>query len=417
MVNRILPEATAIADDIAACRADFPILQRTVHGQPLAFLDSAASAQKPRQVLMAMQKLYENEYANVHRGAYLLSEQATAAYEGARDTVRRFLNARKRQEIIFTRGATESINLVAATFGRAFLQAGDEIIVSGMEHHSNIVPWQMLRDEKGLVLKVIPVADDGSFRYESFEPLLSPRTRMVAITQVSNVLGTVVPVARIAAAAHAVGAKILVDGCQAVTHMTVDVQEINCDFYAFSGHKLYGPTGIGVLYGREALLKAMPPYQTGGDMITSVTFEKTSWAPLPAKFEAGTPAIAEAAGLAAAIDYVNAIGMDRIAAHEQDLLAYATERLSRIPGLTLIGTAPGKTSVLSFVLDGAHPHDIATILDRSGVAIRAGHHCAQPLMERFQVPATARASFALYNTRDDVDALVLGLEKVREIFA
>ncbi len=402
--------------DVERYRADFPILHKPSRGKPLVFLDSAASAQKPRQVTETLKSFYETDYANVHRGAYALSERATARYEGARETVRRFLGAGKAREIIFTQGATESINLVASTYGRKFLEAGDEVVISHLEHHSNIVPWQMLREEKGITIKVVPVGDDGEFLYDAFEGLLGPRTKLVAVSHMSNVLGTVMPAKRIAAAAHAVGAKVLFDGCQAITHMPVDVRDLDCDFYVFSGHKLYGPTGIGVLYAKEELLNAMPPYQGGGDMIASVTFEKTTWAPLPAKFEAGTPAIAQAVGLAAAIDYVTGIGLDRIAAHERDLLLYATERLATVKGLRIIGSAPSKASVISFALDCAHPHDIATILDRSGVAVRAGHHCAQPLMQRFNVPATARASFGLYNTRAEADALVLALETVREIF-
>ncbi|MEO5374703.1 MAG: cysteine desulfurase [Alphaproteobacteria bacterium] len=402
--------------DVERLRADFPILAKPVRGRPLVFLDSAASAQKPRQVTEALKDFYETDYANVHRGAYLLSERATERYEGARETVRRFLNARRAREIVFTRGATESINLVAATWGRKFLKAGDEVVISWLEHHSNIVPWQLLRDELGITLKVVPVGDDGAFLFEEYEKLLGPRTKMVAVAHISNVLGTTLPVKAIAAAAHAVGAVVLVDGCQAVPHMKVDVRDLDCDFYVFSGHKLYGPTGIGVLYGREDLLKTMPPYQGGGDMIASVTFEKSTWAAPPARFEAGTPAIAQAVGLGAAIDYVESIGLDRIGAHERDLLQYATQRLSAVEGLRIIGTTPGKASVISFVLAGVHPHDIATILDRSGVAVRAGHHCAQPLMQRFGVPATARASFALYNTRAEVDALGQALDTVREIF-
>lgn len=405
------------AYDVEHYRADFPILHKPTRGKPLVFLDSAASAQKPRQVTEGLKNFYETDYANVHRGAYALSERATTRYEGARETVRRFLGAGKAREIVFTQGATESINLVAATYGRRFLQPGDEVVISHLEHHSNIVPWQFLRDEKGIVIKVVPVGDDGEFLYDEFEKLLGPKTRFVSISHMSNVLGTVMPAKKIAAAAHAVGAKVLFDGCQAITHMPVNVRDLDCDFYVISGHKLYGPTGIGVLYAKEEILNAMPPYQGGGDMITSVTFEKSTWAPLPAKFEAGTPPIAQAVGLAAAIDYVTEIGLDRIGAHEQDVLRYATGRLSAIKGLRLIGTAPSKASVLSFTLDCAHPHDIATILDRSGVAVRAGHHCAQPLMQRFKVPATARASFGLYNTRAEVDALAQALETVREIFA
>ena len=402
--------------DIDRVRADFPILGQKVYGRPLAFLDSAASAQKPVQVTETIKTFYETEYANVHRGAYWLSERATCRYEGARDKVRAFLNARTAREIVFTRGATESINLVAATWGRAVLQPGDEVILTALEHHSNIVPWQMLAAEKGIVFKVVPVTDEGRFDWDSYETLLSSRTRLVAVAHVSNVLGTILPVRDITACAHTVGAKVLVDGCQAVPHGAVDVREIDCDFYVFSGHKLYGPTGIGVLYGREALLQAMPPYQGGGDMIASVSFEGSTWAAPPQKFEAGTPAIAQAVGLAAAIDYVESLGFDSIAAHETDVMQYASERLAAIRGLRLLGTARPKAGVISFTIEGVHPHDIATVLDREGVAIRAGHHCAQPLMRRFGVPAAARASFGLYNTRAEADALAESLETVQRIF-
>jgi cysteine desulfurase/selenocysteine lyase len=417
----VTPEAAAMdmqqgALDIAAIRADFPALSLEVHGQPLTFLDSGASAQKPRQVIEAVKRMYESEYANVHRGAYYLSERASERYEGARDTLRAFLNARDRKEIIFTRNATESINLVAKTWGRENLTEGDEIVISEMEHHSNIVPWQMLRDEKGLVLKVAPVGDDGEFLMDAFKALLTDRTKLVAITHTSNVLGTVTPAKEIARLAHDAGAKVLFDGAQAAVHMAVDVQDIDCDFYVITGHKLYGPTGIGVLYGKEALLDAMPPFLGGGDMISSVTFEKSTWAPLPAKFEAGTPAIVQAAGLGVAIDYMTGIGLDRIAAHEQDLLTYATQRLASVEGLRIYGTAPEKAAVLSFTLAAAHPHDISTIVDRAGVAIRAGHHCAEPLMHRLGVAATARASFGVYNNREDVDRLTGALEMVGEIF-
>ncbi len=415
---------SAIADtmvasgyDVEAVRRDFPILARAVHGRPLVFLDSAASAQKPTQVLDAVRGVYEQEYANVHRGAYWLSERATDSFEGARETVRQFINAADRREVVFTRNATESINLVAASYGRTFLQPGDEIVITEMEHHSNIVPWQFLRDEKGIVLKVAPVSDDGVFLLDEFERLLGSRTKLVALTHVSNVLGTVVPVEDVVKLAHDAGAKVLIDGCQAVMHMPVDVQALDCDFYVFSGHKFYGPSGIGVLYGKADLLNAMPPYMGGGEMIKTVSFERSTWADLPHKFEAGTPAIAQAIGLGAAIDYVNDMGLDSIGAHEADLLRYATQRLSAVEGLKVIGTAPGKASVISFTLDCAHPHDIATIVDRAGVAIRAGHHCALPLMERMGIPAAARASFGLYNTRADADALANALETVREIFA
>jgi cysteine desulfurase/selenocysteine lyase len=402
--------------DVARVRADFPAMSLTVHGRPLVFLDSGASAQKPRVVLDTMRRVYESEYANVHRGAYHLSERATALYEGARDKLRDFLNARDRKEIIFTRNATESINLVAYAWGRKFLKAGDEIIISEMEHHSNIVPWQMLRDEKDLTLKIAPVGDDGEFLMDAFKKLLTDRTKLVAITHVSNVLGTITPVKEIVRLAHDAGAKVLLDGAQAAVHLPVDVQEIDCDFYAITGHKLYGPSGIGVLYGKEAILDAMPPFMGGGDMIGSVSFEKTTWAPLPAKFEAGTPAIVQAIGLGAAVDYMTALGRKRIAAHEHDLLNYATQQLASIDGLKIYGTAPNKAAVISFTLGNIHAHDVSTIVDRAGVAIRAGHHCAEPLMHRLGVAATARASFGVYNTREDADTLVKALETVREIF-
>ncbi len=402
--------------DVDKVRGDFPILSRAMRGKPLVFLDSAASAQKPRQVIDTVRDVYEREYANVHRGLYEISEAVTARYEGVRETIRRYINAAHTHEIIFTRNATESINLVAASYGRTFLAEGDEVVISELEHHSNIVPWQMLRDEKGIVLRVAPISDDGELLMPEFEKLLGERTKLVALAHMSNVLGTILPVAEITRLAHAAGAKVLFDGCQSVTHLPVDVQEMGCDFYVFSGHKLYGPTGIGVLYAREELLDAMPPFMGGGDMIASVTFEKTTWAKLPHKFEAGTPAIAQAIGLGAAIDYVNSLGLEQIGAHEQDLLNYATQQLSSIDGLHLVGTAPAKASVLSFTLDCAHPHDIATVIDQAGVAVRAGHHCAQPLMARLDIPATVRASIGMYNTRADIDALVAALGQVSEIF-
>ncbi len=402
--------------DVDKVRGDFPVLSRTMRGKPLVFLDSAASAQKPRQVIDTVSDVYEREYANVHRGLYEISEAVTARYEGVRETIRHYINAAHAHEIIFTRNATESINLVAASYGRAFLKEGDEIIISELEHHSNIVPWQMLRDEKGIVLRIAPISDDGELIMSEFEKLLSPRTKLVAMAHMSNVLGTILPVVEIIRLSHAAGAKVLLDGCQSVTHLPVDVQALGCDFYVFSGHKLYGPTGIGVLYAREELLDAMPPYMGGGDMIASVTFEKTTWAKLPHKFEAGTPAIAQAIGLGAAIDYVTSLGLEEIGAHERDILNYGTQQLTSIDGLRLIGTAPAKASVLSFTLDFAHPHDIATIADQAGVAVRAGHHCAQPLMARLDIPATVRASIGMYNTRADIDALVGALGKVSEIF-
>ena len=405
------------AYDVAAIRADFPILAQDIRSQSLVYLDSAASAQKPRQVIDCVSGVYETGYANVHRGLHYLSEKATADYEGAREKIRAFMNAESSAEIIYTRGASEAINLVAASWGGANIGPGDEIVISEAEHHSNIVPWQILRDQKGAVLKVLPVDDEGAVHLDQFRELLSERTKIVAVTHVSNVLGTVYPIKEMARLAHQVGAVILIDGCQGITHMPVDVRDLDCDFYAFSGHKLYGPSGIGVLYGKAALLEAMPPYQSGGDMIERVTFEKSTWAELPHKFEAGTPAIAQAIGLGAAVDYVSQVGMAAIAAHEQELLTYTTQRLASVPGLRLIGTAPGKVSVVSFVMDCAHPHDISTIIDQTGVAIRAGHHCAQPLIDRFDIPSAARASFGMYNTVEEADRLVAGLEKVKEIFA
>lgn len=403
--------------DVERIRQDFPALSTLVRGKPLVFLDSAASAQKPKQVIDAVTRMYEAEYANVHRGLHYLSELATARYEGAREKVQTFINAKHSHEIIYTRGTTDALNLVAQSYARAFLEEGDEIIITTMEHHSNIVPWQMIRDEKGLVLKAADVDEEGAFHLSALEALVTDRTKIIAVPHVSNVLGTVLPVKEIAALAHKAGAILVVDGAQGVTHMPVDMQDLDCDFYAFSGHKLYGPTGIGILYGKEELLEKMPPVQGGGDMISTVTLEKSTWADLPHKFEAGTPPIVQAVGLGAAVDYVNAIGMAAIGAHEGDVLTYATQRLASVEGLRLIGTAPGKASVLSFVMDCAHPHDISTIIDQAGVAVRAGHHCAQPLMDRFDVPAMARASLGLYNTRQDIDALVDSLEKVREIFS
>jgi len=398
-------------------REDFPILQQTVHGKPLVYLDNAATTQKPRAVLDALIAYYSEDNANVHRGVHLLSERATQAFEDARVTVQRFINAASAHEIVFTRNATEGINLVAQTFARTRLGPGDEVVISAMEHHSNIVPWQMVCEEKGASLRVIPITDEGTLQLEEYERLLGPRTKLVAIVHLSNVLGTINPVQQMIATAHRRGVPVLIDGSQATHHMTVDVQALDADFYVFTGHKLYGPTGIGVLYGKERLLEEMPPYQGGGDMIKSVTFEKTTYNALPYKFEAGTPNIAGAIGLAAAVDYVTGIGRDRISAHERELLAYGTAELSEVPGLTLIGTAVEKSSVLSFVMDGVHPHDIGTIVDQEGVAIRTGHHCAQPLMQRLGIPATARASLALYNTREEIDALVAALHKVRQLFA
>ena len=402
---------------VASHRADFPLLAQETHGKPLVYLDSGASAQKPRVVLDAMQGFYERDYANIHRGVYALSVRATEKFEGVRGIVQRFINAAHEEEIVFTKGATEGINLVAASWGRTFLKAGDEIVLTQLEHHANIVPWQLLRDQIGIVLKIVPITPEGDVRLEDVRAALSPRTKLVAVAHVSNALGTVLPVKDIAALAHAQGALILIDGCQAVSHLPVDVQDLDADFYVFSGHKLYGPTGIGVLYGKRALLQKMPPYQGGGDMIASVTFAKTTFKDPPWRFEAGTPPIVEAIGLGAALEYVSGIGMATLAAHEHDLLTYATEKLGTIDSLRIIGTAPQKAGIISFVMDHAHPHDIGTILDRQNVAIRAGHHCAQPVMDALGLPATARASFGLYNTRDDIDALVRAVDKVREIFA
>ena len=403
--------------DIERVRKDFPILQTLARGKPLVFLDSAASAQKPQAVIDAMVDLYSRSYANIHRGVYELSERSTAAFEATREKVRSFLGAAETREIVFVRGTTEAINLVASSFARARVGEGDEVLITHMEHHSNIVPWQMLCDEKGATLKVAPIDDDGSLIVEEFEKLLGPHTKLAALTHVSNALGTVNPVKDLVRRAHAKGVPVLVDGAQAVPHQRVDVRDLDCDFYAFSSHKLFGPSGVGVLYGKAEHLEAMPPYQGGGEMILSVSFEKTIYNEIPHKFEAGTPDIAGVVGLGAAIDYVEALGLDAIAAHDHELLEYATGALSEVPGLTLVGTAPGKAAVLSFVLDCAHPHDIGTILDQEGIAVRTGHHCAQPVMQRYGISATARASLALYSRREDVDALVAGLAKVREVFA
>lgn len=412
-----LLHTSAVNDfDLQAIRADFPILSRRVHGKPLVYLDSANSAQKPRSVIEAVSQLYETDYANVHRGLHTLSMASTDQFEAARSKVRAFLNAASDKEIIFTRGGTAAINLVASSFGRS-LGPGDEVIISHLEHHSNIVPWQMLRDAKGITLKVIPMLDDGSLDLTAYADLLSDTTKLVSVTHMSNALGTIIPVKAMAAQAHAVGAKVLLDGCQSIMHMPIDVQELDCDFFVFSGHKLYGPSGIGVLYGKQDLLEAMPPHEGGGDMIKTVTFEKTTYADLPAKFEAGTPPIAQAVGLGAAIDYLTGIGLDRIAAHEADVTAYAAERLAAVPGVQLIGTAPERLSVVSFTLDVAHPHDIGTLVDLEGVAVRAGHHCAQPVMQHFDLPATVRASLGLYNSRAEIDVLARALETVRKMFA
>ena len=411
-------QAAAVAPPLAVerIRADFPILQRTVRGRPLVYLDSAATAQKPRAVLDALARYYADGNANIHRGVYVLSEEATAAYDAAREKVRGFLNAAATREIVFTRSSTESINLVAQSFGRRNVGPGDEIVITHMEHHSNIVPWQLLCEQVGARLRVAPIDDTGTLQLDALERLIGPRTKLVSVVHLSNSLGTINPVHDIVAMAHRLDVPVLIDGSQAVYHMPVDVQALDCDFYVCTGHKLYGPTGIGVLYGREALLEQMPPYQGGGDMIRSVTFEKTTYADLPHKFEAGTPHIAGAIGLGAAIDYVQRIGFDALAPHEADLLAYGTAALSEVKGLRLIGTAGDKASILAFVMKGAHPHDVGTIVDTEGVAIRTGHHCTQPIMDRFGVPATARASVAMYNTREEIDVLVRALQRVREMF-
>jgi cysteine desulfurase / selenocysteine lyase len=399
-----------------SAREQFPILNQRVHGKPLVYLDNAATTQKPQCVIDAMNQFYKADNSNIHRGVHELSGRSTRHYEEARVKVQAFLNAGDWREIIFVRGATEGINLVAYTWGRRHVQAGDEILISAMEHHSNIVPWQILCEEKNAVLRVIPINRRGELLLDEYEKLLGSRTRLVSVVHISNALGTINPVEEMTRIAHGHGVPIFIDGAQAVAHMKVDVQQIGCDFYALSGHKMFGPTGIGVLYGKAALLDKMPPYQGGGDMIRSVTFAKTTYNELPYKFEAGTPNIAGTIGLGAAIDYLNGIGLDRIAAYERDLLAYGTAQLERIPGLRMIGTAREKAGILSFVMEGVHPHDVGTILDREGVAVRTGHHCAQPVLEWFGVPATTRASLAFYNTRADLDALVAGLYKVKEIF-
>ena len=407
---------TSSGFDVEEVRRDFPILGEKVRGKPLVYLDSAATTQKPRVVIERLDRYYRTENANIHRGIHFLSERATQVYEEARATVARFLGAADAREIVFVRGTTEAINLVAQSYGRKFIGEGDEIIVSAMEHHSNIVPWQILREQVGADLRVIPMNDHGELLVDEYERLFSDQTKLVEVTHVSNALGTINAVGEIIQIAHRRGVPVMVDGAQAVPHLRVDVREIDCDFYAFSGHKLYGPTGVGVLYGKASLLDAMPPYQGGGDMISSVTFEKTLYNVLPYKFEAGTPNIAGAIGLGAAIDYLSKVRLDLVAAHERELLAYATEAVSAIKGVRIIGTAREKAAVLSFVLDGVHAHDVGTILDQDGIAIRAGHHCAMPVMERFGVPATARASLALYNQREEVDALVGAIEKVKRVF-
>ncbi len=403
--------------DVNRIRQDFPILRQRVHGKPLVYLDNAATSQKPQSVIDAVSRFYSSENANIHRGVHYLSERATVAYDAVREQVARFLNARSSREIIFTRGTTEGINLVAQSYGRTHLKPGDDIVITAMEHHSNIVPWQLLCEQTGAKLKAAPFDDRGELDLQAFEQLLGDRTRLVAVVHLSNALGTINPIKELVALAHARGIPILVDGAQAAPHLAVDVQALDCDFFVFSGHKILGPTGVGVLYGKESLLERMPPYQGGGDMIATVTLQRSTWAPLPAKFEAGTPMIAQVVGLGAALDYVTALGLDRIAAWEYELLLHATRTVSEIPGVRLIGTAREKASVLSFVLDGVHPHDIGTVLDDQGVAIRAGHHCAQPVMDRFGVPATARASFAFYNTLAEVDALGDAVLTVKKMFA
>jgi cysteine desulfurase/selenocysteine lyase len=408
--------ATLEPFDAVAFRKDFPALHQAVHGKPLVYLDNAATAQTPLPVVNAIRKFYLEDCANVHRGVHELSQRATDDYENARVEVQKFLGAADSSEIIYTRGTTESINLVAHSYGRTHVQAGDEVLISAIEHHSNIVPWQMLCDERGAKLRVAPINESGELRMDAFKKLLTDRTRIVAVTHVSNALGTVNPVRRIVELAHRRGVAVLLDGAQAVPHMKVNVRELGCDFYAFSGHKMFGPTGIGILYGKRELLQDMPPYQGGGDMIASVTFEKTTYNALPYKFEAGTPNIADAIGLGETVRYLNRVGLDRIAAYEHELLAYATKAVGAIPGVRLIGTAAEKASVLSFLLEGVHAHDLGTILDREGVAIRAGHHCAQPVMDFYGVAATARASLAFYNTRQDIDRLVEAIGKAKELF-
>lgn len=409
-------EKTGAAFDVERVRQDFPILQRLVNGKPLVYLDNAATTQKPYSVIDTVRDYYTMINSNVHRGVHYLSEQATLAYEDARLKIKEFLNAISACEIVFTRGATEAINLVAWTYGRTHIKEGDEVIISAMEHHANIVPWQLLCEEKKARLRVIPITDDGELIMEEYDKLLNEKTKFVSIVQISNSLGTVNPIREIIQKAHARNIPVLVDGAQGVAHVKVDVQELGCDFYVFSGHKLFGPTGIGILYGKAELLQDMPPYQTGGDMIRSVTFEKTIFNDIPNKFEAGTPNIAGAIGLGAAIDYMKYLKMDEVAKHEKELLKYATEKISAVDGVHLIGTAKNKASLISFVMDNVHPHDIGTILDSEGIAIRTGHHCCQPVMQRFCIPATARASFAFYNTKSEIDKLVYGIQKVIRVF-
>ncbi|HWX55623.1 MAG TPA: cysteine desulfurase [Verrucomicrobiae bacterium] len=416
--TRIVPAPPSTTTyDVQKVREDFPILRQMVHGKPLVYLDNAATTQKPEAVVRAMADYYHHDNSNVHRGVHLLSQRATESYEKSREVIQRFLNAASLSEVIFVRGTTEAINLVAQTYGRRNVGEGDEVVITAMEHHSNIVPWQMLCEEKHARLRVAPMNDRGELLMDDFAKLLGPKTRIVAVPHLSNALGTINPIREIVRLAHQHNVPVLVDGAQAAPRMRVDVQELGCDFYAVSGHKLYGPTGIGVLYGNAKLLEAMPPYQGGGDMIASVTFEKTIYNRLPYKFEAGTPDIAGAIGLGAAIEYLERLGVDNIEKHEHSLLEYATEQVSAIPGVQVIGTAKEKAGVLSFVMDGIHPHDVGTILDHEGIAIRTGHHCAQPVMQRFNLPATARASFGLYNTKEEVDALVTGIKRVSEVLA
>jgi cysteine desulfurase/selenocysteine lyase len=415
LVQTMAPPSHEQATVVQLCRHHFPVLRQFVKGKQLVYLDNAATSQKPQVVIDAIMRYYEEENSNIHRGVHYLSEKATLAYEAARVKVQRFLKAEHYQEIIFVRGTTEAINLVAYSYGRPHVSKGDEIVISAMEHHSNIVPWQILCEEKGATLRVIPMNDEGELLLDQFEGLLNERTKIVSLVHVSNALGTINPVKQMIAVAHKRGIPVMIDGAQAVPHMPVDVRDLDCDFYAFSSHKTFGPTGVGILYGKARLLEAMPPYQGGGDMIKSVTFEKTIYNDLPHKFEAGTPSIASGIGLGAAIDYLNSFDMQAVAAHEHDLLAYATKELSAIKGVHIIGRAREKASVLSFVIDGIHPHDIGTILDDEGIAIRTGHHCAQPVMQRFGIPATARASFAFYNTKEEVDLLVGGIHKVIEV--
>jgi cysteine desulfurase/selenocysteine lyase len=403
--------------DVAKIRQDFPVLRQKVHGKPLVYLDNAATSQKPLPVIDAEKRFYENDNSNIHRGVHELSERSTKAYEETRVKVQRFLNAAEAREIIFVRSTTEAINLVAHCYGRKNVGAGDEVLITAMEHHSNIVPWQMLCEEKGAKLRVGPINDHGELMLDEFAKLIGPRTKFISVAHVSNALGTINPVEKLVELAHARDIPILVDGAQAAPHRELDVRALGCDFYAFSGHKVFGPTGIGVLYGKAKLLEAMPPYQGGGDMISSVTFEKTIYNVIPQKFEAGTPNIAGVVGLGAAIDYLNSLGFENIAAYEEELLDYATEAISKIPGVHIIGTAKEKSAVISFVMEGIHPHDVGTVLDQEGIAVRTGHHCAQPVMQRFGVPATTRASLAFYNTREEIDALVAGIQKVKEVFA